>query len=166
MTIAAILELPPLTVASDDVLLATQRSLAEVRRQVDAAASRVAAEIAQRSRPELGYDGLAQRLGARTPAHLVQRITGASAHEAGALVRAGTMQTDAGPSWLRELGQAIADARVSVEAADAIRAALGSPTDAITPRHLAAAAETLLDESAALTPELNRPDTPHADERP
>lgn len=153
MTIAAILELPALAAVSDDALIATQRSLAEVRRQVDAAASRVAAEIARRSRPELGYNGLAQRLGARTPAHLVQRITGASAHETGALLRAGAMQTDAAPLWLRGLGEAVAGARISVETADAIRAALGSPTDAVTPRQLAAAAATLLDESAVLTPE-------------
>jgi hypothetical protein len=151
VTIAAVLELPPLAAASDDVLLATQRSLADVRRQVDAAASRVAAEIAQRSRPDLGYDGLAQRLGARTPTHLVQRITGTSAHEAGTLVRAGAMQSDAAPSWLRQVGQAVSDARISLDAADAIRHALGTPTDVIAPEHLEAAATTLLAEAPTLT---------------
>ena len=151
MTIAAVLELPPLAAASDDALLATQRSLAEVRRQVDAAASRVADEIARRSRPELGYDGLAQRLGARTPAHLVQRITGTSAREAGALVRAGAMQTDAAPSWLQQVGQAVAAARISLDAAEVIRSCLGTPTDAIPAAELERAAPTLLVEAPTLT---------------
>ncbi|MDF1478219.1 DUF222 domain-containing protein [Leifsonia sp. H3M29-4] len=151
MTIAAVLELPPLAAASDDALLATQRSLAEVRRQVDAAASRVADEIARRSRPELGYDGLAQRLGARTPAHLVQRITGTSVREAGTLVRAGAMQTDAAPSWLQQVGQAVAAARISLDAAEVIRSGLGTPTDAIPAAELERAAATLLVEAPTLT---------------
>lgn len=151
MTIAAVLELPPLAAASDDVLLAAQRSLAEVRRKVDAAAARVADEIAHRSRPELGHTGLAQRLGARTPAHLVQHITGTSAREANTLVRAGAMQTDAAPTWLHRVGQAVAHARISLDAADAIRIALGTPTDAIPAHQLEAAAATLVAEAPTLT---------------
>ena len=52
---------------SDDELISLQRLLAEVRRRADAAAASVAAAVAYRSRHELGHDGLAQRLGARTP---------------------------------------------------------------------------------------------------
>ena len=66
MVIAATLELPELGLTRDDQLLELQRSLGEVRRRVDAAAAQVAAEVARRSRPELGHAGLAQRLGART----------------------------------------------------------------------------------------------------
>ena len=55
------------------------------------AAAALAAEIAHRSRHELGHDGLAQRLGARTPQILVQRVTGATAREAQTLVRVGSL---------------------------------------------------------------------------
>ncbi len=80
---------PDPTVLSDTALLDAQRVLASVRRRVDAHAAVIAAEIAHRSRRELGYDGLAQRHGARTPEALVQRVTGTSARDARTLVRVG-----------------------------------------------------------------------------
>ena len=52
---------------SDSSLLQMQRDLAEIRRRVDAWSASVAAQIAHRSRHELGGEGLARRLGARTP---------------------------------------------------------------------------------------------------
>ena len=61
---------------SDDELLAVQRTLADARRAVDACASLVAGEVKHRSRHELGYTGLAQRTGFRTPEALVQHMTG------------------------------------------------------------------------------------------
>ena len=76
---------------SDEALMAAQRSLAEVRRRVDAWSAAVAAEISRRSRHELGEAGLARRLGARTPELLVQRLSGASTHEAHTMVRVGAM---------------------------------------------------------------------------
>ena len=64
--------------ASDDSLLAFQREVAASARLLEQAAATFAAEIAFRSRRELGYDGLAQRRGVRTPEALVQQVTGAS----------------------------------------------------------------------------------------
>src|SRR3954466_8338788 len=81
---------PSTSELSDDGLLASQRVVAEIRRRADAAASVLAAEVAHRSRRELGYTGLAARLGARTPELLVARVAGTSAREAGALVRVGS----------------------------------------------------------------------------
>ena len=46
---------------------------------------------AHRSRRELGYEGLAQRTGARTPEQFVQQVTGVSRREAGTLVRVGEL---------------------------------------------------------------------------
>jgi hypothetical protein len=136
----------------DDVLIAQQRTLAEIRRRVDATAATLAAEIAHRSRRDLGGDGLAQRLGVRTPERLVQRLTGTTAREAGAMVRVGTLMTPpSAPSedaaldsadgtnpadqragalatpWLTAVAAAVSDARLSLDAADAIRAGLGEP---------------------------------------
>ena len=53
--------------ATDDALLDYQRRLAASARQLELAAAAAAAEISHRSRRELGYNGLAQKRGARTP---------------------------------------------------------------------------------------------------
>jgi hypothetical protein len=99
---------------SDDALLSRQRVLAGERRRVDAALAAVAAEIASRSRRGLGYAGLAQRLGARTPERLISDVAGLSTRDAGALVRVGSM-TGA-------VADAVAAGDVGIDAADAIRA--------------------------------------------
>jgi hypothetical protein len=99
---------------SDDALLDMQRSLAVERRRIDAGLAAVAAEIAHRSRRELGYGGLAQRLGVRTPERLVAQVAGLSQRDAGALVRVGSMT---GP-----VAEAVAAGSLGVDAADAIRA--------------------------------------------
>lgn len=153
------------TALGEPDLLDLQRTLAEVRRRVDTASAAVAAEVARRSHFSLGHDGLAQRLGARTPQALVQRLTGSTAREAAALVRVGTLLAadsahaergvDSGLAsgvnpgvgaitgatndelanntdspawpWLADVVAAVASARLSVEAADVIRAGLGEP---------------------------------------
>jgi hypothetical protein len=112
---------------SDLELLDAQRSLAAERRDVDARAAVVAAEIAFRSRAELGHGGLAQRMGARTAERLVQQVTGASAHDAGALVRVGALPAES------PLATALAAGGIGVDAADVIRSGLGesAPDDAV-----------------------------------
>jgi len=149
---------PPATSLSDIDLIDTQRSLAEIRRRVDASAAIIAAEIALRSRRELGYDGLAQRLGARTPELLVQQVTGATAREAQALVRVGALMAVSAesadpdsPTWLRNVAAAVFTGQLSIDAADAIRSGLGVPDDVVTAVALAEAAATLLRETAGLT---------------
>jgi hypothetical protein len=156
---AALLELDStvLGALSDPDLLDRQRSLAELRRRVDATSAVIASEIARRSRPELGHDGLAQRLGARTPAMLVQRVTGTTAREANSLVRAGTLiTTPSGPAWLRPVSAALAAGTISLEALealDAIRTGLGEPDDHVTATDLTDAAATLLRRVPAITVE-------------
>src|SRR5215218_3104196 len=80
---------------SDDQLMELQRRLAAVDRFTAASAAVAAAEIAWRSRPDLGYAGLAQRTGARTPESLVQQLTGSTGREASTLVRVGTVMHEA-----------------------------------------------------------------------
>ncbi len=127
------LPLPAVGALSDTALLDAQRELAGIRRQVDAASAVIAGEIARRSSRDLGYDGLAQRLGARTPELLVQRATGASARDAGTMVRIGTLMAE--PSALDAVGAAVAEGSITLDAAEAIRAGLervdgGVSTDA------------------------------------
>jgi len=150
--------LPAASQLDDSALLETQRTLAEIRRRVDACSASIAGEIARRSTPDLGYEGLAQRLGARTPEKLVQQVTGTSARDAQTLVRAGVMMStpaDA-PSfepWLRQVASAVSAGTLSLDRADAIRAGLGKPDDDITVDDLVGAAQLLLREAPSLSVE-------------
>lgn len=156
-----------------DAVMRAQRQLSEIRRRVDACAAVVAAEIQYLSRPELGYSGLAQRLGDRTPEKLVARLAETSAREATTLVRVGALIAlqDAGSGsdparsypiddapWLAAASAAVVAGRLSVEKADVIRAGLGcvdvsAPDGAALAAGLTAAVETLLGESARLSVE-------------
>jgi hypothetical protein len=136
---------------ADDELLAAQRSLASARRAIDASAAAVAAEIAHGSRPELGYSGLAQRSGFRTPEKLVQHETGSTAREATGLVSVGVIMRDSaaqiaddGDNWMSPVGRAVASGELSIEAARAIRSGLGAPAEGVTEAQLGAAAVELL----------------------
>ncbi|HEY4152587.1 MAG TPA: DUF222 domain-containing protein [Pseudolysinimonas sp.] len=143
LTAAAVREL------SDLALLDAQRSLAAQRRAVDAQAAVVAAEVAHRSRHELGHDGLAQRMGARTPEKLVQQVTGASAHDAGAMVRVGALPPDS------PLSVAVGSGGLGLDAADAINAGLGegAPVDAVLAL-IASATELSVEKLAARAREV------------
>jgi hypothetical protein len=149
----------PVRPLDDEALIEALRMLEEIRRRVDAAAAIVAAEIDHRSRRELGYDGLAQRLGARTPQALVQQVAGTTSQTARSLVRIGTLMMEAPADsthesdtpWLSTVGAAVAEGRLSIEAAEAIRAGLGTPTVDVAPIALAQAAATLLTQTSSLT---------------
>ena len=150
---------PPATGAlSDTDLLDRQRLLAEVERRVTAASAAIAAEVRHRSRPDLGHAGLAQRLGDRTPERLVQRMTGATKARATSLVRVGSLLPSAPPApdrapWLADVAAAVAAGTLSLDAAEAIRAGLGTPTEEVPSDALALAASALVAVAAGLTVE-------------
>jgi hypothetical protein len=150
---------PPLTASlTDSDLLDHQRMLAEVERRLTATSAALAAEVRHRSRPELGHDGLAARLGARTPEKLVQTVTGATKGRAATLVRIGSMLPTAPPApdrspWLVDVAAAVSTGELSLDAADAIRAGLGTPTDEVPSDALALAARTLVLLAPSLTVE-------------
>ncbi len=137
----------------DDDLLAAQRTLADARRALDASASVIAGEIAFRSRRELGYDGLAQREGYRTPEKLVQHTTGSTARDASTLVHIGSLVHLADPTipaqpstepWLLAVGTAVACGGLGLESAQAIRSGLGSRSESVTLEQLSIAVQQLL----------------------
>ena len=84
----------------------------------------LAGELLRRSAPELGHDGLAQKLGHRTPQKLIQATTGATSRDAAQAVRVGGL-AESHP-WLGAVARAVAERIVSTDAADAIRAGLGA----------------------------------------
>lgn len=162
----------------DADLLASQRELSEVRRIIDARSSLVAGEIAFRSRRELGYSGLAQKEGFRSAEMLVQSTTGATRHDASTLVAAGGLVHEAlmaeavdpvtgempegfiaREPWLAEVGAAVANGTLSVEAARAIRSGIGLPSEeggVVTQQALASAVHTLAESSLLNADELYR----------
>src|SRR5690606_3636982 len=105
----------------DAALMDAQRRIAETGRHLDGMAASVAAEIRYRSRRELGHDGLAQRLGARTPEKLVQTLTGSSLRDAQTFIRVGevlsTPPADAAPQtpWLVDVAAAELEATLSID---------------------------------------------------
>lgn len=137
---------------SDDELLARQAQVAAVRRRADAASATLAAEVARRSARDLGYSGLAQKRGARTPERLVASVTGLSVPEARAMITAGEA-LDAADDWMLPVTAALSTGQVSVGATAAIRTGLGEPGDHVGEHELAAAAQRLLDETGGLPPE-------------
>lgn len=133
---------------TDDALIDSQRQLAAILRVVETAAAGLAAQVAHRSRRELGYDGLAQRRGARTPEALVQQVTGASGAAARRLVRVGSLvaaRLEPVPQepWLAPVLAAAAAGTISLEGVDVIRTGLGTPTAAVSTDALADAAHEL-----------------------
>jgi len=145
---------------SDTELQSTARVLGEKRRQVDAALSIIADELKRRSRPELGHDGLAQKLGLRTGERLVQQVTGVSAREAVALVKVGEITAPPSadsspdlPSWLGSVGDAVRSGELTVTAADVIRSGLGAPQEGVPAEALALAAVELVSLAPTVTVE-------------
>ena len=164
--------LPETAALRDEELLESQRVLAEVQRRLSAATAAIAGEISFRSRRELGHDGLAAKHGERSAEGLISRLTGGSTRDARTLVRTAELlptparattsdeQTPAAhPRWLATLGEAVAAATISAEAADLIRSRLAAtePVEATSEQReawlstLAETAARLVAEAPGLT---------------
>jgi hypothetical protein len=148
---------------ADLELLTAQKEVAEIRRRTDAFAAALTREAAYRSRPALGHDGLAARLGSPNVENLVQKVTGATLGEARSLVKVATLlpvddgderpDAVATPTWLVAVGSAVAEGRLSIEAAAAIRTGVGVESEAVSAGDLAGAVAVLLREAPGITVE-------------
>jgi hypothetical protein len=160
----------------DAAVLAGQRQIAAARRLLDTRAAWMAGTIARRSRPELGHSGLAAQQGYLSPEALIQNWTGSSKGDADKLVAVGTMMADAEAAdkqveaalsspdadaaevagvvakvpWQAPIARAVTAGTLSVDAAESIRAGLGTIDAAVTAEKLGAALEALLAEVSAL----------------
>lgn len=154
----------------DADLLSAQRTLADVKRHVDACAAVLAGETVRRSNVEAGLDGLARKQGFRTPEALVRGITGSTTREAITLTRVGSMLNDAevlerasadgvadsaeafrlaSKPWLAVAGAAVTTGVLTVAGAEALRNGLGEPGPGVSSDALAEAAATLVATIAA-----------------
>ncbi len=152
MTVTSVIVPDHLEKLDDAALLSLQSSIAASRRELDALSARVSAEVGRRSAPELGYSGLAQRTGNRTPEALVQRIAGVTRSEARALIRVGTALEGSAP-WLTPVALAVNSGELSIAAADGIVAGLGTPGESVSSDDLTDAAARLVAVAGQTTPE-------------
>src|SRR4051812_26937903 len=95
-----------LRAVGDDELLELLKHSAEHERLARSHSAAIAGELARRSAPELGHDGLAQKLGHRTPQKLVQATTGSTSRSAAQAVRVGGL-AESHP-WLAKVAAGLA----------------------------------------------------------
>jgi len=151
----AVIEVPDLSRLAALSHLELQDALeraGEARKRVDVVIATLAGEVDRRSARELGYSGLAQATGDRTPDALVSRLTGTSGPEARNLVAAGVMLSAPQP-WLTDVASALDDGSLSVGAAAAITQGLGTPSESVAADDLLDAAQKLVAEVGTLPPE-------------
>jgi hypothetical protein len=112
---------------TDAELLAANERLAAARRLLDGVHTGVAAEVARRSRAELGKEGLARQAGYRSPAKLIAATTGGHTGDAARLIQVGEatrartlLSGQAAPAAHPHVCTAVQDGTLSVAAASAI----------------------------------------------
>jgi len=154
---------------SESELLEANRLFAASQVALRCTGALIAGEIAHRSTPDLGSNGVAQRAGHRTPEQFVKIVTGLTSREAVTAVRVGNLMREAAaagdvdlatgevavPSqpWLAPVAEALGQRLISVDAAEAIRAGLGSPNSAVSAAQLESAAADLCEAARSLDPD-------------
>ncbi|MFP7834727.1 DUF222 domain-containing protein [Marisediminicola sp. LYQ134] len=153
-------------------LTAAVEAVTALRQCVDQFAAVIAGEVAHRSRPELGHQGLAQQAGFVSPVAMIQRVAHVSRIEATRLVETGALLAEAeaaaelaasagsadhtapvpGERWREVLASAVREGTLSLDAVDAIRRVFSDITHVDDGVLRAAAAELVL-AAAGLTPD-------------
>jgi uncharacterized protein DUF222/HNH endonuclease len=157
----------------DADVLDVQRAIASLQHEVSRWAALSAAEVAHRSRPEFGGQGLAQRQGHANAEAMLQAATGASKRDARSLARLGAMIAETAAAdelterrsddpevaraiapverpWFAALADAVEDGVLSTAAVQSIRTGLGEPTQRVPAEALAAVLPALIEECRAL----------------
>ncbi|WP_430645313.1 DUF222 domain-containing protein [Agromyces sp. GXS1127] len=162
----------------DDEVVALQRSIAALSREVTRWSALCAAEVAHRSRPAAGLQGLAQRQGHASAQAMIRSETGGTTHDARRLARVGEMlaetaavdevardrkvargtaaMTAADAPWFAALAEAFERRILSFGLVEAIRAGLGEPNERVSGEVLAGALPALIDECRTLSADQAR----------
>jgi hypothetical protein len=155
--------------ASESALLEANQLFATSQVALRSGGAFIAGEIAHRSAPELGSQGLAQRSGHRTAEQFIKTTNAVTGRDAVTAVRVGSLMREAAVEgevdlltgvvatptqpWLSAVTEALTARTISIEAADAIRTGLGVPNSAITAEQLADAARELVQAARKLDPD-------------
>lgn len=138
-------------------LVAANAAFGMLRRQVEAAHARVAAEIARQSRPELGRESLAKKHGFRTPAQLISTVTGTTVGDAARLVAVAeataprlTLSGETAPAKHPHVAAAFAAGRIGKDAATAIIGMLDRVAVRADRNALIAMEQTLAEQAVGL----------------
>ncbi len=140
---------------SDTALLTAVSELEEAGRQIDVVKARYSAEVARRSRRELGNAGLAAQQGFLSAENLLRSVTRTGRQEASRRIRVGALLSDAAaagpgePAPLSPVATAVLDGRLGLDAADQVIRALTPVVDEVDGGQLTMAVATLATEAAA-----------------
>jgi len=141
---------------SDSELIGVNERYCRVRRMLDADQTRLAAEIARRSRPELGSEGLAKTQGYRNPTALIAATAGTSTGDAARLVKVGEataprllLSGEKAPARHPHVAEALAKATLTERAAGAIIALLDRVAFRAGHDAVATAEKTLVEQALA-----------------
>ncbi|RLQ81087.1 HNH endonuclease [Mycetocola zhadangensis] len=152
--VLTVLDLDHLDRLSGDQLLTQMSQVAHVLRGSEAALAAMSAEVAVRSDPVRGGEGLAAKHTYQRPSQLIEVITGLSSATAGRLIRVGQRTTqrvsDAGlplPPLFPAVSKALHEGLIGVDAAENITRELSLAAPRAEVEHLAIA-ETALVEQA------------------
>ena len=133
----------PVSSLSDGSLLDEVARIEHLGRLVDARRIQLAAEVADRSRFELGGEGLARRMGHARPGHLLEHVTRASAREVGARMSLGALTRDRSgltgenlPPLYPSIALALTSGAIGADSARAIARALEQASRTCSPELL------------------------------
>ena len=159
------LEVVELRACRESTVLRLNSMQAEAGRLLGAAGAVIAGDLAYRSRPALGGEGLARRTGHRTVENLLKSTSGSTKEQAITAVRAGTLLTElvddgtidvatgeifaASQPWLEPAAGAVAAGAMSTSALASITAGLGIPNSAVTMEQLRDAVRELVGQACA-----------------
>lgn len=154
-------DVPQYRALPEAALLVINNISAASRRLLDSKFALIAGEIAHRSAPELGSDGLAQRAGHKNPVQFITMTNGSSRRSATTAVQVGVLMHEAATAgdvnpttgevvtperpWLAVVTEAVRAGEVSADGAEAIRNGIGQPNSAVTVQMLAGLAGELVD---------------------
>lgn len=148
----------PIESLDEAQLVAANDHLGRLRRHLDAVHARVASEIARKSRPELGPDGLAKKHGYRNPIALVAATTGTTNGDAARLIAVGeataprpTFSGEDAPARHPHVAAGLSSGSIGMPAAAAIIAMLDRVAMRCDHEILDAAEQTLVQQAAGLT---------------
>ena len=145
---------------SDLDLMAVHEHYCRMRRMLEADQTQLAAEIARRSRPELGPESLARTQGYRNPTALIAATAGTSNGDAARLVKVGEataprqlLSGAKAPARHPHVAAALGRATITTAAAGAIIALLDRVALRVGAEVLDAAEKTLFEQASGLSME-------------